>query len=99
MARIHISNDPSGQIVVSFSYDPLVEKVNPAVALEGLLGVPPILSQADHNCWFHQAVLYPAPRKSHPGDGDEGWKNCSPLEKPTLVGRVRGLLCSMQLLG
>jgi hypothetical protein len=28
MARIHISNDPSGQIVVSFSYDPLlVEKV------------------------------------------------------------------------
>lgn len=29
MARIHISNDPSGRIIVSFPYDPLlVAKVN-----------------------------------------------------------------------
>ena len=52
MARIQVSNDPSGRIIVSFPYDPLlVEKVNPAVALERQLGVPPMLYPAVHNCW------------------------------------------------
>ena len=61
MARIQISNDPSGRIIVSFPYDPpLVEKVNPAVALEGQLGVPPTLYSAVHNCWIYKAVFHNA---------------------------------------
>jgi hypothetical protein len=60
-ARIQISNDPSGRIIVSFPYDPLfVEKVNPAVALEGQLSAPPTLYPAVHNCWIYQAVFYNA---------------------------------------
>ena len=61
MAGIQISNDPSGRIIVSFPYDPLlVEKVNPVVALEGQLGAPPTLYPAVHNCWIYQAVFYNA---------------------------------------
>jgi len=50
MGRIQISNDPSGRISVSFPHALLlVEKVNPAVPLEGQLGAPPTLYPAVFN--------------------------------------------------
>ena len=54
MARIYISNDPSGRIIVSFPYDPIFvssQELRALMAAGGILKKNIVAFQNQTGCW------------------------------------------------